>query len=128
MLSKLDHLLRCISRFFFNWLKCSKNIFPICITYLRTFFECQKCLDSDADDLENFKKHDDKITRSLIMEKVVHFVEDSQSIKDVDCLVSPGKKHAPKSADARKSYCLSIYLNKIKFFNSRPEIKNIEFR
>lgn len=67
------------------------------------------------------------MARPSTREKVVHFVDDSQPVKDNDLEINE-KENSFKSANTRKSYCLSIYLNRIKFFDSKPEIKNIEFR
>lgn len=85
-------------------------------------------MDLNKCDNQKITKQDEKEqTQSFSKEKIVHFVEEAL-LKTDSNNVCMQNEHDLHSADFRKSYCFSIYLNKIKFFSSRPDIKNIEFR
>ena len=68
---------------------------------------------------------------ALPWEKVVHFNNGPQIHKTKSSTknsLHQDKESNTESIDAHRSYCLSIELNTIKFLDSKPDVKNVEFR
>lgn len=63
--------------------------------------------------------------------KVVHFDGGPETSNTKSSIFDPmhcSKNNKPKAVDNYRSFGLNIYLNAIKFLDSKPEVKIIEFR